>query len=162
MSMTKANTCPGRSTLISSSSDAPAVDIDDSGTLEFAHGGPEDAGGLEPVVHHGAAPRLLKTPSESVRDVIEALRHQRERWSGVHHAGSGHRPLADVDVLVEHRRVQEPVDVDLPTRRVQDLDGVAHPVERQALHDAGEAQAVVSVEMGDADAAEGPGRHAGH
>jgi len=142
-------------------SDAPTADIDNTGALEIAHGGPEDAGGLKPVVHHGAALRLLETPSEGVRDVIEALRHQRERWARVHHAGRGYRPLAHVDMLVEYGRVQEPVDVDLATRRVQDLDSMGHPVKGQALYNAGETQAVVSVEMGDADAAEGPGRHAG-
>ncbi len=99
-------------------SDASTADIDETSTLELAHRGSDDASGLESVVHHGAAPRLFETPSEGVRDVVEALRHERVRWSGVHHAGPSYRPLAHVDMLVEHRRVEEPVDVDLTTRRV--------------------------------------------
>ena len=38
---------------------------------------------------------------------------------------------------------------------------MGHPVERQALDDAGEPEAVIAVEMGDADPPESPRRHPG-
>jgi len=142
-------------------SDSSTADVDGTDPPEFAHSGPDDASSLEPVVNHAATCWLLDTPSQSVRDVIEALRDERERWPGVHQAGPFDWSLAHVDVFVEHRRVQEPVDVDLAARGVQDLDGAVHPVERQALDDTGEAQAMVAVEVRDADAFEAPRRHAG-
>src|SRR5205807_334289 len=67
----------------------------------------------------------------------------------------------DVDGVVVEGAAPEPVVELLAGGRVPDVDRMGHPVEGQALEDAGEAEAMVAVEVGDADAGDGRRRHAG-
>ena len=55
----------------------------------------------------------------------------------------------------------QPLEVDLPAARVDDLDGVRHAVERQPLDDARQADAVVAVEVGQDDVRDLGGGDAG-
>jgi hypothetical protein len=57
-----------------------------------------------------------------------------------------------VACVVVGRGVPQPLDVRRRSHGEVDVDGVGHPVEGEPLEDAGQAEAVVAVGVGDEDA----------
>ena len=75
--------------------------------------------------------------------------------------GVGNPVLAQRQRVVEERNVPDAVEDGCSGSRVGDLDGAGHPIKRHPLEDAGQAQAVVAVEVGDADPGDLVRGHAG-
>jgi hypothetical protein len=76
-------------------------------------------------------------------------------------AGGLDRVALDLGDVVEDRGVAQALVEDLAGGGVVDVDDVGDAVEGDPLRDAGEAEAVVAVEVGDADPGDRGGRHAG-
>ena len=101
----------------------------------------------------------IRRPSGSVRRYPTVgtlcdsfLASRRELRCPGHRPVAVDRPLAQADRLAEQGRVPQPGE-DLPVvRRVAGLHDVADPVQGHPLQHARQAQAVITVEVGDADA----------
>ena len=94
--------------------------------------------------------------------MIEGLGGHRQLPDLGHRAPRHDRGGNDHGLIVEDRRMTEPLVVLLACRRIGHPHRRLPPVECQALHDAGQSQAVVPVEMGDADLIDAAGGDAGH
>ncbi|HZU79586.1 MAG TPA: FKBP-type peptidyl-prolyl cis-trans isomerase [Acidimicrobiales bacterium] len=129
--------------------------------LEHSHVRPGHAGGGEQLRHHGPALGLLEPPAEGLRGVVEPLGDEPVGRCGDDFAGTRDRMLHHLHVLLEGRRVEQTVGVDRPAGRIVEGDGAGHLIERHPLHDTGKPEAVVAVEVRDADAGDGRRAHSG-
>ncbi len=115
----------------------------------------------ELVREHPPAVRLGQRVAEGRHAVRELPGFQAERPLPADRAVGMDRPFQQGDRLAVEGRVPQPREYFGALRRVANLDRVSHLVERHPLEHARQAEAVVSVEMGDADAADLARRHAG-
>ena len=101
------------------------------------------------LVEADAVP-LLDPVAVGVDRVLEPVGLDLERRVLEHDAARPADRLGhDLAGAVVDRRAQQAVEVLLPAGREVDLDRLRHAVEREPLHDPGQAQRVVAVEVGD-------------
>ena len=93
--------------------------------------------------------------------MAQAVGQDAQARSGIHLAGLLDRMHPKLDVLVVDRGLAEVLEIGGAACREVHIHGVADPVEREALQDSGQAQAVVAVEVGEQDPGDGRGRDAG-
>ena len=108
--------------------------------------------------------RVLDAVADGVDPVVEGGggQHQVGRARHLDRLGAdldGHR--AQVEFVVVDAGGAQAVDVLLSRRRIEEGDRVRRPVQAQALEDPGQAQAVVAVQVGQADDADAARRDAG-
>ena len=106
------------------------------------------------VREHAAAVRLGEAVAERGDDVVEGAGLQRELFCCGYHSVGLDWVLADVHLVVEQRGVpQAAEDLRVGGWEVR-VHRVRHAVQRHPLHHAGQAQAVVAVEVREADPAD--------
>jgi len=161
VSMTKAKDWPGRGRLTSS---RRTVRPRPRPRLRPAAGRPPAPGRPAPRAVSGSIrkPRfLLEPPAEGVDAVAQAVGQDAQPRSGVDLAGLLDGMHPELDVLVEDRGVAEVLEIGRRRLPGSTRPRVADPVEREALQDPGQAQALVAVEVGEQDPGDGRGRDAG-
>ena len=94
---------------------------------------------------------FLEAPAQRLLTVLEGQREEAKRRTGIGDDRAGQRVGAHVEGLVGNRRVAQAFEVGLTTCREVDVDGMLHLVEREAEQHAGKPEAVVAVEVRDAD-----------
>ena len=115
----------------------------------------------EAVREHSATVGFLHPPPERLDTMLEARAAQREALVGVHDPRGVHGAAVDRHELLARRGQAEAIEVLLTARRVVDRHGVVAFVEGPAHDHARQAEAVIAVEVGDADPGHGRGRHPG-
>jgi hypothetical protein len=132
--------------------DPPAAPLEPALALQAPDVRAADAAGDQLGGQHAAAVGL----GEAVADRGDAVRQRaglQPEGGAVGEDGVGLRDrlLAQRQRVVEQRQVPDAVEDVRPGGRVGDLDGAGDLVKRHPLEDAGQPQAVVAVEVGDAD-----------
>jgi len=130
---------------------ALAVDVELALLDELLDGAPLHAALGQLVREHGAPVLLLEPIAEGLDPVVEARHVQLELAVVPLLARVLDGARADVADVVIDARAAEAVVVLAPRAREVDLDLVGDAVEADALGDAGQAEAVVAVEVRDAD-----------
>jgi hypothetical protein len=113
--------------------------------------GAGDAEGGELVREHPPPVRLGQLVADGRHTVRQRLGLHAERGCLDHRAAACDGPFPQVHHIMEQGRMPEPREHLLVLRRVAGIDHVRHPVQGHPLQHAGQAKAVVPMEMGDAD-----------
>ncbi len=130
--------------------------------LQAADIGSGNASRREPVRQHPPPVRLHQPVSEGGHAVGQPTSLEAEGRRLADRAVAADRPFRQSQcVVLVQRRIAQPLEDLAVLGRVMGLDLVRHLVERQPLEYAGQAEAVVAVEMSDADAADLARRDAG-
>lgn len=117
---------------------------------------------IEPILQHAAPIGLGKSIAEGIHRMREVHSfHGKRCLMGLDRAGTRYWMRTQLHRAVEGSGVTQPVEVGLPRGGVIHIDRVLESIEVDALHDAGQSEAVVAVEVGDRDAGYVVGGHTG-
>ena len=155
VSMMNANRWPGLGSLTCSRLTRPCAARRRPSRCRRPISGPAIASRREPVRQHPPPVRLRQPVSEGGHAVGQptASMLKEGAWLTVPSPPTGRSASRSASSLVQ-RRIAQPLEDLAVLGRVMGLDHVRHLVERQPLEYAGQAEAVIAVEMGDADAAD--------
>src|SRR5205823_10343961 len=131
--------------------DGTPVDVQYPVALQPADRRPGDAVPGQQIRQHPAAVRLDQPVPERVDRMHQPRRFQRGGTDGGDLAVRVDRPLVQLRRLVERARVAQPVEVPATGGRVVGVHRMRYPVQGQPLHHPGYPQAVVAVEVAQAD-----------
>lgn len=112
---------------------------------------PGDAVRRQSLRQHPAGVRLHEAVAVRLDGVREPPRLQDVRLRAVQLTVGGDRPLDQLDRLAVGGGIPQPVEEVLSTGRIVGGDAMRHPVEVDPLDHPGQAQRVVTVEVGDTD-----------
>ena len=139
----------------------PAAGLQTALALQAPDVGTGDAQGGEPVREHPPSVRLGQPVADGRRAVRQRPRLQPERRRADDRALPPDPPFAQVQHVPEQRRVAQPAEHLPAARRIAHLDRVRHPVQRHPRQHARQAEAMIAVQVGDADAGDLAGRDPG-
>ncbi len=127
------------------------VDLDAAGGLQASDVGAGDPEGRESIREHVPAGGFLHSPPEGVDAVFEAGASQDQSVVGVSDPGPGGGTTVDRNLLLARRGEAQPIEVLLTAGRVVDRHGDPTLIECPAHEHSGQAEAMIAVEVRDAD-----------